>query len=328
MSADAELIRSIERLVAIVPPWRELWSRVPNATPFQSPDWLLPWWDIFAPGDLAVIAIWAAGTLIGLAPFYVETRPARRLLPLGISLSDYLDVTFDDAYFDAATQGFAAALNQMHDVGECEFPEIAANGQALKIKPSDAWCAEVSPGSTCPVLTLPDSIAELAVHVPPSRLRHLRTARRRSARCGETAILVGDVDNTDALLAELVRLELLRWKGGVFSDSRVGDFHAAALPGLMEHGIARIYAFQIGEKTVGVWYGFFHHGRTYAYLCAFDPEYKFESPGAILIGHAIEEAVREGAREFDFLRGRETYKYEWGARDRVNIRYVFRRKSR
>jgi CelD/BcsL family acetyltransferase involved in cellulose biosynthesis len=44
----------------------------------------------------------------------------------------------------------------------------------------------------------------------------------------------------------------------------------------------------------------------------------------ILIGHAIEEAAREGARDFDFLRGQEAYKYEWGAQDRWNCRRSIR----
>jgi len=43
-----------------------------------------------------------------------------------------------------------------------------------------------------------------------------------------------------------------------------------------------------------------------------------------MIGHAIEEAVRAGASEFDFLRGKEAYKYKWGAKDRPTYRCVLR----
>jgi hypothetical protein len=39
------------------------------------------------------------------------------------------------------------------------------------------------------------------------------------------------------------------------------------------------------------------------------------SPGTLLIAHAIEEVIREGAAIFDFLRGQERYKYFWGAGD-------------
>lgn len=47
--------------------------------------------------------------------------------------------------------------------------------------------------------------------------------------------------------------------------------------------------------------------RAYACLGGFDPAEAFVSPGILLIGHAIEEAARKGAREFHFLRGREAY---------------------
>jgi CelD/BcsL family acetyltransferase involved in cellulose biosynthesis len=44
-----------------------------------------------------------------------------------------------------------------------------------------------------------------------------------------------------------------------------------------------------------------------------------------MIGHAIEQAVIEEATEFSFLRGREKYKYQWGAVDRWNTRLELRR---
>lgn len=39
---------------------------------------------------------------------------------------------------------------------------------------------------------------------------------------------------------------------------------------------------------------------------------------------AIEEAMREAARRFDLLRGREPYKYLWGATDRPTVRRELR----
>jgi CelD/BcsL family acetyltransferase involved in cellulose biosynthesis len=49
------------------------------------------------------------------------------------------------------------------------------------------------------------------------------------------------------------------------------------------------------------------------------------SPGTQIVAHAIEEAVREGAEEFHFLRGGEAYKYAWGAVDRQNTALTLRR---
>ena len=63
-------------------------------------------------------------------------------------------------------------------------------------------------------------------------------------------------------------------------------------------------------------YGLAAKGRFYHYLGGFDPELHQLSLGTLVIGHAVAQAVDEGLREFDFLRGREAYKYHWGTIDR------------
>jgi CelD/BcsL family acetyltransferase involved in cellulose biosynthesis len=40
----------------------------------------------------------------------------------------------------------------------------------------------------------------------------------------------------------------------------------------------------------------------------------------VLLGLVLEDALREGVREIDFLRGAERYKYAWGAKDEANER--------
>lgn len=47
----------------------------------------------------------------------------------------------------------------------------------------------------------------------------------------------------------------------------------------------------------------------YHYLGAFDPELERFSPGPLVIGYALEEALRAGVRQLDFLRGQENYWY-------------------
>ena len=92
------LIEEQDDLLRLLPEWWGLWSRTEGATPFTSPAWLLPWWDAFHPGELFVAAVRRDGLLVGLAPFYIEDGAlGRRLLPLGIGVTDYLDVLIDGA---------------------------------------------------------------------------------------------------------------------------------------------------------------------------------------------------------------------------------------
>jgi CelD/BcsL family acetyltransferase involved in cellulose biosynthesis len=114
----------------------------------------------------------------------------------------------------------------------------------------------------------------------------------------------------------------------VLADASVRGFHGAAGPKLVQAGVARIHRMTIDGTVVGIYYGMAHAGRSYAYLGGFDPAFERESPGTILIGHAILEASREGGTEFHFLRGGEAYKYQWGAVERWNRRRVITRRLR
>jgi CelD/BcsL family acetyltransferase involved in cellulose biosynthesis len=325
-----EIIRAADSFEAIEPAWRELWRRARTGTPFQSPAWLIPWWRHFHPGELTTAAAWKDGRLIGLAPFYLEDGAhGRRLLPVGISVSDYHDVLLDPEHETEAAGALVSAFDgeACWDSLECE--ELPPGAAALALpRPRD--CAEVVlQQSPCPVLGL--GAGSFANAVPYGQRRHLNLARNRARRRGGCAIESVRGESLPKAFEQLVRLHARRWEsrgeGGVLADPRVCAFHREALPRLDAAGMLRFYTLGIEGAVTAALYGFRHADIGYAYLTGFDPAYSFESPGAILLAHAIEQTIAEGAREFHFLRGRESYKYGWGAVDRWNWRRSFRRSA-
>ena len=50
-------LRTTEELSTFVPEWRRLWESDPRAMPFQSPDWLVPWWRQFGNQELCSLVI-------------------------------------------------------------------------------------------------------------------------------------------------------------------------------------------------------------------------------------------------------------------------------
>jgi CelD/BcsL family acetyltransferase involved in cellulose biosynthesis len=310
--------------------WWKLWSRCPTTTPFQSPAWLLPWWNAFAPGRLCVVTGRDAQRLVALAPLYLEQGPYdARLLPLGTSISDYIDLLLDPEFATAASCGLAPYLAQCGPIWQrWELDELAADAAALRLlAPTDCEdCVESS--SACPVLRLPpDGVIE--AQVSPRKRRDIRLARNRAGRRGAMEIMTADGNSALPMFETLIRLHGARWESrgatGVLSDSRVQRFHRAAIPRLLGAGLLRLCELRIAGATAGVYYGLQYRERAFAYIAGFDPQYAFESPGTMLIEHALNWAIRDGAREFHFLRGREAYKYQWGAVDHWNQRRTFRR---
>ena len=48
------------------------------------------------------------------------------------------------------------------------------------------------------------------------------------------------------------------------------------------------------------------------YNSGFHPEAAALSPGLVLLAYVVRDAIGRGRRRFDFLRGEERYKYEFG----------------
>lgn len=327
MNAAPALVADGAALAALEPEWWDLWRRCPAATPFQSPAWAIPWWNAFAPGRLAAVAVRLGGRLAAFAPVYREDGPfGRRLLPVGIGAGDYLDVLVQAEGADAAARELVRAVDGLvPDWESWELEELGQGAAAADLSPLPGWKDHSGRQSASPVLVL-----DAEEPVPAGKRRKLRMAGNRVARRGGEVVDVGP-DDLRSFMDDLVRLHGARWtshgEGGAFAFEAVEQFHRSALPALAAAGLARLWTLRIEGRVVGAYYGLHHGRRAYAYLGGFDPDFAFESPGTVLVGHAIDAARREGATEFHFLRGQEAYKYEWGAVDRWNTRRSFKRRG-
>jgi len=313
----AELIDDAARLAAIAGAWQALWRRLPTATPFQSPAWLLCWWRNFHPGELAAVAIWQGERLVGLAPLYIEHgRRDDRVLPLGIGVSDYLDLLIDPESAVSLDSFLDPLRRHLPGWRSCELEELPPWSLALPLPADDSRSVETQ--SACPVL-------DLAQPVSMGMQRRLRRGTRRAERRGGLDIRSVGSAEIDGFLAALFLLHGVRWRSrdaqpGVLRDAAVRAFHRCAVPALSREGVARLYKLRVGGEIAGCYYGLLDRGRAYAYIGGFDLRFAAISPGGLLLAHAIDQARQEGCREFHFLRGQEAYKYEWGAVDRWNRR--------
>jgi CelD/BcsL family acetyltransferase involved in cellulose biosynthesis len=329
-SIEISVIDNAADLAALEPEWWALWHRCPSATPFQSPCWLIPWWRAFAPGELHVVAMRHERRLAGLAPLYIEDESlGRRILPLGISISDYLDLLFEPGIADDLCRSLLLHLESV-TWEACELTELPPEAVASRL-PCPCRCEEeVATCSIAPVLTLPVA-ARLEQLLSHRKKRALRTARNRAERRGPVEFPRVDLATAGDAIQLLIRLHGARWESrgepGVLADPRLARFHTEAIAGLIAAGLGRLHVLTIGGAAAAVYLGFLCRERGYGYLTGFDPEFSYESPGVLLLAHAIEQAICDGAREFHFLRGGEGYKYEWGAIDRANTCRVFRRRE-
>ena len=100
------------------------------------------------------------------------------------------------------------------------------------------------------------------------------------------------------------------------------SFHREATRNFLQTGNLRLCVLRIGNQPAAAIYALTAARTVFCYLSGFSAAAARLSPGAVLLGWLIEQAVVEGFAEVDFLRDGEAYKYLWGARDRVNYRLL------
>ena len=314
----AAVLDTTEALLALEPEWDALWRATPGATPFQSPQWLLPWWHVFGT-DRPRIGIWRTeGRLTGLLPAYILPGTPAKLLPIGAGITDTLG-----PLGTGTTPMLHAVLARaaVDGIDRCDLIETPPNSP-LRTAPAPAgWTATWSDISACPVLTLPG--------VPAAQRRKLRMSRNRAERAGGYTVHHATTETLARDLATLITLHQSRWTGngepGVLADPAVNAFHHRAAPGLLASGLLRLAVLHLNDAPAAVALTLLDRTRIHFYLSGYDTAQAFTSPGTILLGALLDQAEAEGRTEAHFLRGREAYKYAWGAVDRWNATGAYRR---
>ena len=325
MISNADALSSVEN------DWWDLWLRSPAATVFQSPAWLIPWWQIFEPGSLRMIAIYQGKRLVGLAPLFVRYKKgAPWLFPLGRGISDYTDILVDAECRSTVLKEMAITVVTLRPAWtHWEMPQLAPDAVTLTFPCPDGATLTEELGVACPALCLPDQASSLKDVVPARMWRNVRVATNRIERHGKHTILQAHDREPKWWAFQLRRLHGARWnakgKPGVLEDDRKEQFHAEAIGRLTKRGLVRLFALKLDDDVAGIYYGFHHRRCASYYLGGFNPASSYYRVGIFLFAHAITSALREGADIFDFLRGGDAYKYDWGARDKWNQRRLISR---
>lgn len=327
MSLRVETIQSIEGMEAIEAEWREVWRRDQAATPFEAPEWLAPWTrHLWGGGKLRVLAVRDGRELVGVAPLFLwgfqGRPPVARVSFLGTGITDHLGiVAAPERALEAARAVFESLSETRAEWHVCDLDELRPGSALLRAEPPSELIARHAPCGVCPVLALPRSMDELRAGLSSRFRKNLRQAETRLRRLG-AEFRTARPDEVESAMRALFRLHAARWQHrgerGMLAGEALQRFHLEASARLAGAGLLRLTFVRLGGSIIAAQYNLWRNGRLFYYLSGFDPAQARFSPGAALLAWTIESAIAEGGVEVDFLRHREEYKYQWGARDRVN----------
>jgi CelD/BcsL family acetyltransferase involved in cellulose biosynthesis len=297
--------------------WAELHAASSLRSPFLTFTWQRTWVRAFA-GSLRVEIRRVRdgeGRLVAALPLY-EAEPRLWRLIGGTDVSDYLDLL---ALAGCEEDAWLALLQSQADGRVWDLHALAGTSPTVsllpRLAPACGLVATASVEERCPVLPLPDSW-EAYLATLPSRHRHemLRKVRRLHREAPDARVSwVGRPDDIAARFDEFLDLHRRSRVGKArFMDGRMEVFFREAVTALAEDGGARIWFLETAAGPIATFICLEWDGSVGLYNSGFHPEHASLAPGLVLLAAVVQDAIARGKARFDFLRGEERYKYEFG----------------
>jgi CelD/BcsL family acetyltransferase involved in cellulose biosynthesis len=303
--------------------WRELLDLDPTRHIFATPEWNRMWWEEFGLGMRTFVLTFHDPHPVALAAFTVDdTGEGRRLRFLGgDDLTDYLGPVIAGAEHRPAVA--EALLKYLRD----EFDDWSYFDTKCLPVPFgfSEWLVEAADRlgmlsglelhELTAVLALPGSFEDYMDGLTSKKRHELsRKMRRFDRELPGAALRTSDTDSLEEDLASFMDLHKGSEgpKGEFFLPRRASFFTSVALT-LEPMGLLSLDFLELDERILAATFSFEFDGIFYLYNSAYDLNLKSVSPGLVLVAKLIERSIQEGMRRFDFLRGRERYKFDLGA---------------
>ncbi len=332
-----EIIKTCNLFETIKAEWCDLFKKT-DENPFLSYGWISTWWKVYGHGELFVIVFRLStnNKLVGILPlyktevgFFFKVRLLKFMGSTNVS-GDYLDCLVDPCYVTDVFQACVDALEKVQNQYDLVTLRDMDKGssflhyiQQSKLK-TFLW---ENSENVCPYKLLPATWDELTSVWSKSRKQFYRRKNKTLEKLGDIEFeQIKDADSLSDAYADMLRLRKDRMDQKGFSADKVNSNYQAFNSEIIELFFAddtlRLFFLKVNKQRVAYFYLFSGGSTLYFYQTGFDRNWQKYSVGFVLLGKVFDYAIKEGYPTFDFLRGREKYKYEWnvdGERQLVDI---------
>jgi CelD/BcsL family acetyltransferase involved in cellulose biosynthesis len=305
--------------------WEQLLAADPTSSPFVSPAWVDAWMrHCGRAATLALVSVWCSGELVGVAPLMEITLHGTRFLTGAAQRdSDHWDVVARPDVRHAVVHAIVREIQRRRDRWDVvRLDHLPVHSLVeWELRESGLRVASVST-SPCPMLPLPDTFDKYLLSIPKKRRQSVRRSLKRLDD-GEVSIRpVHEPSDLERTLTEwqALRVEQYRHRRGKINRIHVTEsyrgFLVAALSEMTVGGAALAWSVERAGKVVGVYITLRDDRAAYAYQGGYDVCVSNLGIGKIVNALLVQRAISDGKRALDFGRGREAYKYWYGAHDR------------
>ena len=337
--------------------WDGLLSRAASNVVFLTKQWQEIWWRHFggAAGCRLHLLVLrdGGGALVGLAPLFIAREPLppareykRGVLrpegegePLRIAqivggkdVADYLDVI--------------AEPGRMEDVWTCVLDylvERRGEWDAIDFHSLPEWSPSremvarlgaerglefrVFPEDVSPVAELPGDWNTYLMGLRKKDRHELKRKVRKLEGRDDVRWHLVPTGDVEVMRREMEVFLAVHRSSGVDKAHFMDDKMAAYFIDMAEHmtgpGWLDLAVLEVDGEPASAYLSYKYGDRLYLYNSGYLQRFAKYSAGVALLAYRIHKAILQGVRWFDFLRGDEDYKYDFGAKDTYVYRAVF-----
>jgi CelD/BcsL family acetyltransferase involved in cellulose biosynthesis len=283
---------------------------------------------------LRLLCIEDRGKIIAIAPLAQSRYSLRSCLGYEViepladarALSDYTGLILAER----AQECLSLFLNYLYEQNDWDFiylynvPETSIIFDMLS-KFKRAFRFETRKGAICPYLTIPESISLLMNGLSAKFRKNLRRSLKRLEQdYGRVELKeyteLGSLDETMQVFFDLHQK---RWIGkgraGNFAGRENREIRLSEARLLAEKNWLALYFLTVNDKPIAAQHCLRYNQKMHYVLGGFDPAFSSYSVGNLIIMKVLERCIENKIKEYDFMKGAESYKFSWSKEYRRNL---------
>jgi CelD/BcsL family acetyltransferase involved in cellulose biosynthesis len=325
-----ERIQDDRKFKEIPDVWNEVLHSSDQDCPFLTHEWISSWWQCFSEDNSLEVLLFKdkKEKPVGVAPLMIQENILRFIA--SEEVSDYCDFVFMKEYREEFYESLFGYFKTIPtNIEKIELMNVQSSSSTLDYLPGLAskhdFSCSIEEVEVAPLLQLPSSYEDYMGNLSKKKRHELRRKlKRMESLDGVRVERITDAKNLRTYLDRFIALH----KQGSSSKAKFWEkpkmtafFHEMANRFSLREWI-ELYVLFVEDRISAALLNFSYSDRIYFYNVAFDRDFAWYSPGIFLFDHCIQEAISTGKKSADFLRGREEYKYYFGARDSKIFRLI------
>jgi CelD/BcsL family acetyltransferase involved in cellulose biosynthesis len=316
--------------------WRSLYAKS-QCGPFLSWEWMATWFEHFCTGGTPfILKVVRENKVIAILPMVRDTASflgvkTRRLFLAGDGAggADHLDIICRPEDREDSFTAVFKFFSGIHCFDVIRLSNLASDSPAVHLDAGYDGC-HVDVATTCPQLDLSGSWESILAGTKRATNFKRRLKQVENMAGFEYRSLTRPEEIRPAF-ERFLDLHQRRWESAGGSElsghPRLVEFQRAVVRRMSEAGLVRFEELWLEGECRSSIYGLDNGLNFYYYSSGYDLNYANRSVGRVLLGLSVKNAVERGILLYDFLRGDESYKFDWANRSQAVINLTLSRKS-